>query len=668
MSLRLRLMLLALMLLAFALRVYRLDAQSLWSDEGLSLYRARLSLSENLTNVVVVPPGVPTQDTNPPLYFILLSGLRAVVGESEFALRFLSVMAGVIVVPLLYVAGKRLFSMPVGVAAAALCALSPFFVWYSQEARMYTLLAALSLASVHWLVRALAPPRSLAKEEARRRWMAWIVVTVAALYTHFTMFFLLAFEVAVIFVTLARKTRQLLAQGTQPIVDERGSAEAIGAGPRNLRPEAWRQAIIAGMGLALAAAPMIIYGWSRARVTGDAVFGFRPLDSILEEVWSAFSIGSPIDHFQPWWAVTPALAMFVLGAVDGFVRQPRQVASALMALGYVFVTLLLFYAVTFMHPLYTGPRHLTLLAPPFYLLVGNGLVAAWRRGRVVSVAVAAWIVVSMGAWLIVQFFDPAYLKDDMRSVARVVSERAQVDDVVIVHDAISSFVFEYYYDGSAPWRIIPTYPSLDVGAALTEFEAQANAAARVWFVTEPPPLHGFPRNILDEWARGHLLRLDHQRFPSLWLGSAYQLYTARFPILAALPASAEGRDFAWQGGLRLVGVTFALVPGKGSGELYWKLDAPVDGNFVATFRVVDAAGRVWLDRADRMFDNWSARRWPVGMVIRQDMTLDLPLDLPPGEYAVHVSIADRESGRSILLADGSGEVVIISIKYAGINE
>ncbi|HZY43600.1 MAG TPA: hypothetical protein VFF70_02525, partial [Anaerolineae bacterium] len=54
---------LALILLAFALRVYRLEAQSLWSDEGLSVYRARLILPENLTNVIVVPPNVPTQDT-----------------------------------------------------------------------------------------------------------------------------------------------------------------------------------------------------------------------------------------------------------------------------------------------------------------------------------------------------------------------------------------------------------------------------------------------------------------------------------------------------------------------------------------------------------------------------------------------------------------------------
>jgi uncharacterized membrane protein len=129
------------------------EAQSLWSDEGLSLYRARLTLSENLTNVIVIPPDVPTQDTNPPLYFVVLSALRAVAGEGEYALRFVSMMAGVLLVPLLYVTGKRLFSERTWMLAAVLGTFSPFLVWYSQEARMYALLATLSLASVYLLLR-----------------------------------------------------------------------------------------------------------------------------------------------------------------------------------------------------------------------------------------------------------------------------------------------------------------------------------------------------------------------------------------------------------------------------------------------------------------------------------------------------------------------------------
>jgi 4-amino-4-deoxy-L-arabinose transferase-like glycosyltransferase len=644
---RLKWIVFALTLLACAVRVYRLDAQSLWSDEGLSLYRSRLALAENLTNVIVVPPGVPTQDTNPPLYFVSLSGLRSVAGESEYALRFLSVMAGVILVPLLYATGRRLFTAQAGMMAAALGALSPFLVWYSQEARMYTLVAALSLASVYVLLRALAPwlPLSgLEKASGRdgsRWWLAWVVVTVAAVYTHFTAFFLLPFEAIVIVTVLVRSIGQA--------------------------------ALLAGVSVLILATPIVLYAWSRAGNGIDPNFGFRPLDSIAEELVGALSIGRTNQTFQPLWAVAPALAMFVIGAAGSWLDRPRKIGPSLLASLYIFGPVLLFYAATFVLPLYTGPRHLMLVAPAFYMLVGNGLAVAWRRVPIIGLAALIWIAASMLFWLRVQFFDPAYVKDDMRSAARTVSERSTADDVVIVHDAISSFVFDYYYHGPAPRYIIPAYPSRDVDAALAEFEQRAQAADRVWFVTDPPPLHGFPATALDEWARGHLLRLDHKRFPSIWLGSAYQLYTAQFPILDSLPASAAPQTLAWPGGLQLAGVdpiTFpSPVEGAGEGErtarlaLYWTLDMPSQINYVVTVRWVDESGVEWLRSSGTAFDNWSAKRWPVGKVIRQDVTLNLPASLPSAKYHLWLSLAERISGAPLAMADGTGEADIASFAY-----
>ena len=635
---------LALALLALGLRAYRLEAQSLWSDEGLSLYRARLPLGENLTNIIIVPPNVPTQDTNPPLYFTLLSALRAVAGESEYALRFLSTMAGVALVPLLYVTGRRAFSSLSGVMAAALGALSPFLVWYSQEVRMYTLLVALSLTSVYLLLRALGIGNRPGDEGLRSKrqvgiWVIWVIVTAAALYTHFTAFFLLLFEALVAIAVLWRRRR----------------------------PEA----IMAGLAVVVVAIPIAAYAAARTASGVDPSFGFRTLDSIVEELAGSFSIGWTVEIYQPSWAVAPALSLFFVGALGGFVGRPRQIAPGMALLAHVAVVLLLFYAVAFIRPLYTGPRHLVLLAAPFYLLVGNGLAILWRRRRMVGVATLIWIVVTMLIWLRVQVSDPAYIKQDIRSVARVVSERARPDDVVIIHDAITSFVFDYYYDGPAQWHIIPAYPSHDVDAALAEFQARAESAARLWFVTDPKPLSGFDPAALDAWARGHLLRLDHDRFPAIWLGSAYQLYTARFPILDALPEAADPQDVAWHGGLRLVGVLPVGLESEESGDanyelsLFWVLDVPAQGNLVTTFRLVDQVGEERLRQGGKVFDNWSARRWPVGKIVRQDVSLVLPPDLPPGEYTVWLAVANRASEQMILTIDGSGDVEIASMAYPG---
>jgi 4-amino-4-deoxy-L-arabinose transferase-like glycosyltransferase len=614
-----RWLLIALMLAAFAVRLYRLDAQSLWSDEGLSLYRARLSPGENLTNVIVVPPGVATRDTNPPLYFIALSALRLVAGESEYALRFLSVIMGVLTVPLLYVLGKRLWDGRGGMVAATLAAVSPFLVWYSQEARMYTSLAALSVASTYALLRAVEPgsPQSI------RRWLTWAFVTAAALYTHFTAFFLLPFEGLLIFSVIWHANR--------------------------------RRALVAVLMLIGLGVPIGLYGWSRVQAGAGPSFGFRPLYSIAEELSSAFAVGRTNETFQPLWLVAPSLLALTIGVVSSAIKQRR---SAWIMLMYLLLPLLTFYAVTLVWPLFSGARHLTLIAPPFYLLLGYGASVAVQRARWIGMLLLAVILAPMAYWLHVQFFDPAYLKDDMRSAARLISERATADDVVIVHDAISSFVFDYYYTGKAPWRIIPEYPSLRVDAAIREFQLQATTAQRVWFVTDPGPLSGFPKQALDEWARGHLLRLDHARFASLWLGSAYQLYTAHYPIFDSLPTEAAPSNAAWPSDdLKLLGWRAeSMGAAQLRVSLFWQLSAPGQRNLSTALKLFDANGATMADTGGTMFDNWSVRDWPVGKIIQQTTLIDLPLDRPPGQYHLQLIVSERKSGEPLVTANGVADV------------
>jgi 4-amino-4-deoxy-L-arabinose transferase-like glycosyltransferase len=632
-------LLVVLLVLTFALRVYRLEVQSLWSDEGLSLYRARLSLSENLSNVIVVPPGVPTQDTNPPLYFVALSALRAAAGESEYVLRFVSVLAGVLLVPLLYVTGKRLFSEQTGMLAAVLGVFSPFLVWYSQEARMYTLLATLSLASVYLLLRAIDFPADRVK--AQRPWLfwiAWTVVTLATLYTHFTTFFLLLFEGLIVLVALLRSRQR-------------------------------KALILIGVAIALTV-PLVVYALSRAQHGVDPVFGFRPLDSIIAEVWGTFIVGRTNELFQPWWAVLPGVLMFAIGLVGGLLNESRRRSTIVVTL-YLAVPLLAFYAATFLRPLYTGPRHLTLILPPLYLLMAYGLALLWSRWRIAGVVVLAAQLIVMGWWLRVQFTDPAYVKDDMRSAACTIAAQAKPEDGVVVHDAITSYVFDYYYlrcGGVAPWTIIPAYPSLDVDTALRDFQAEANRVARLWFVTDPRPLNGFDPEALDVWARGHLLRLGHQKYPSIWLGSAYQLYTAHYPIFDTLPAGTEARDVLWPSdGLRLSGVdpiTIAAARDRAGAKLYWRLDQVAQRNFNITARLIDRSGAEWGLFSGLPFDNWSAKKWPVDQFVQQSLNISLPNGLPAGKYALLLSVADRQTNEMIPAAAGSAEVEVTTVQVS----
>ena len=137
-SIRTGVLLLALfVLLAFALRVLRLDFQPLWWDEGYSVWFATHPLGQMAS--------LTAQDIHPPLYYALLHGWTGLFGAGPVSLRLLSVLFGVLAVPAIYLAGRRMLSRRAALIAAFLLAISPLHVYYSQEVRMYGLVALLSI-------------------------------------------------------------------------------------------------------------------------------------------------------------------------------------------------------------------------------------------------------------------------------------------------------------------------------------------------------------------------------------------------------------------------------------------------------------------------------------------------------------------------------------------
>ncbi len=169
----------AILALAFALRVYRLTHLSLWLDEGYSAFAAGLPWPDLLQFVV--------SRAHPPLYFLLLHGW-AWLGQADFILRFLSVLWGLVGVAGLYALGRRLLSQKIGLLAALLLAVSPMHVWHSQDARMYSQLFALAILSTYLLVRAV-------DEDRLRYWLGYALLATSCLYTHNTAFLTIGAQV-----------------------------------------------------------------------------------------------------------------------------------------------------------------------------------------------------------------------------------------------------------------------------------------------------------------------------------------------------------------------------------------------------------------------------------------------------------------------------------------
>ena len=167
-------MLIAILLLAAALRFHRLGEQSLWYDEGVAYAHSLRSLPE------LIP--LLQRNVHLPAYFALLGWWQDLTGSSEFALRFLSALFSIAGVAWTYALGKRLFHPSAGLTAAALVALNSFSIYYAQEARMYAMLTAIAGASM-WLfiglMRRLPPPKL--------RWTAVFalgLVNTLGIYTH----------------------------------------------------------------------------------------------------------------------------------------------------------------------------------------------------------------------------------------------------------------------------------------------------------------------------------------------------------------------------------------------------------------------------------------------------------------------------------------------------
>src|SRR5436190_7970334 len=140
---------LGIMLLAAALRFYRLENKNIWWDEGWSVSMARDSLPVMAERTA--------HDFTPPLYYALLHGWRAAVGDSEFALRALSAFAGVLTVAATFQLGRALAGKNAGYLAALFTAFARAGIWTSQDLRPYVfgaLFATLSLsAALAWLRR-----------------------------------------------------------------------------------------------------------------------------------------------------------------------------------------------------------------------------------------------------------------------------------------------------------------------------------------------------------------------------------------------------------------------------------------------------------------------------------------------------------------------------------
>jgi uncharacterized membrane protein len=685
--------LLGLLLLAFALRLYRLPAQSLWYDEGVSWYLTRLSLPA-LTVWTA-------NDIQPPLYYYLLWLWVRLAGTSEYALRFPSVFFGVLTVPLLWITARQSLGKHAAWLAVLFLALSPLHVYYAQEARMYTLLAFLGLLSSYLLLRLLNPRSPTLPLPITAG--SYVLAAVAALYTHYFAFFLLAAHA--LYVSL---------KGTYGFYKwwkgdrDRGRGrdrDREGVPTLSLSPFS----ISIPISIFLLYLPWLPFLLTRYGLDTSYWPGALKLGEVARKLFIAFSLGETVrEGIGTWLALGYGLILLI--SLLALISNKGPVASNEERESSPPVTLHSFLITHYSYPsnlafllLYLAipvalvfllvsrtpkfnPRYAMFVSPAFILLIAGGLSSlitphasrstlhaprstlhasrfTVHASRFIFAAALIYILAT-SAYSLRNWFEPyrvnRFNKADFRITAQIVRERIGPDETVLLSSGQMFPAWAYYY-GWEGWHRLPDIEILDVNAALDlsvgdELDHLLDGRRGVWLVrwqnevTDPfdvLPLYLGAIGTQDDYGQFWHMELFHYSLPP----------DARFDLTSFIPHRADA-DFGGQ--VRLLGMrptsSTKLV-------LFWQAITGMETDYTIFVHVLDADGET-LVNADHLPPR-PTHEWRPGQVVPDRVTLTLPPDLPAGDYRIEVGLYDASDPTlpRLSLDDGSDDRVTFLWRY-----
>ncbi len=691
-------MILLIVLAGFALRLYRLGADSLWYDETVSTALAGSPLPALIRHTA--------GDIHPPGYYVLLRGWLTVAGYPtgragptgnglEFMAGFFSLFWGIILITLVYALARRLTgSRPAALLAAMFTAWSPYNVWYSQEVRMYTLGAGLGVLALYTLWRAvngplpdphpLPPlPRGGVGEGRSRtgspgRW--WIVYALAAAAGMYTLYYF-----AFLLIPLSLWALVVLLRGRQRI---------------------WPWLLVHA-GAIMLYVPWVPVAWRQATAPPVPPWRTAPdLLTALRESWTALSLGQSAPVWL-WPALLLTLALYGLG-----LWRLRSRAAGVLALA-TFGPLVLILAISLAAtPLY-HVRYLFTYSPAFYVVLAAGVaglgqrmprrgatdkrIRAVRDGRSsvypffgAAASVALWLIAT-GIALNAFWFDPTYRADDHRTAVRQLQAAWRPGDVVLVNAGWTYTALATYWDGPV-LRSRLTEPLLEPGAdpatLVLVTTGHVDGDAGLGWADPRADFFALPATV----AREQLTTL-FAAFPRVWHYRLYDTVNDPAGVLRGLLAEAgqltQDEVYAGEAFLRVeryvpragaswpddaAGASYGdalearwemLPPSVATGEkLYpairWRPRAALTGTLATSLRLVGPDGEVWAQPPDErpLGPAFLSAQWPAGVVQRQPLALGVPEGLPPGTYTVLLVAYDAATGQPLSFTPLNGTTVM----------
>ncbi|HXF62541.1 MAG TPA: hypothetical protein VNK95_13050, partial [Caldilineaceae bacterium] len=459
------------LLLAFWLRLQNLGAESLWYDETVSAYLARLDAPSLIAHTA--------RDIHPPGYYLILHGWRWLAAPSlahglEFLYTWPSLWFGLLVVALTGVITTWLGDRWAGVMALFLAALNPFQIMYAQEARMYSLGATCLLLTLAAAMRILAIHARPDLHRDRRLWWAFILYILAALAGLYTLYYFL-------FWLMVLAPLVVLALVSQ----SRAKPPKAANGPTLYHARRL-------LAYWLAAQAVVLLGWLpwlpiflrqaleppvppwRVPWTDSASF----IAALLEGV-AAFLVGQSIFGGLRWFWV--GLVVVVGALYYYYTKNPHgeyhlQPGASLLPI-LALAPPALIYAITLLWtPLY-HVRYLATYAPVFLILAALLLSLLARRSRLASALLALGLITGSLAGLAAYRHDPTLRADDHRAAVADLARRWRPGDVILVNAGWVYTALAVYWPDTPAGPLDAAPPPIAAFPRLAAFTAGSRPSA-----------------------------------------------------------------------------------------------------------------------------------------------------------------------------------------------
>jgi len=597
-----------LVLLAFSLRIYRIDYQSVWQDEGVSIHLAGLSIPAILADRA--------SDVHPPLYFVLLHLWTELAGFTELSVRFFSLLFGVLLIPMVYFVARKIFGTRTALAAAAITTFSPLCVVYSQEARMYSMLPLVYLLLIYKLYRM--------AWGGGWRWRDWVKLTILellGLYLHYFSIF------AVIYVNLFVAALWLRKH------------EAI-----ELRRWLFSQMLTVLLYMPWVWA--VVECWTRANLLPHHLGGpskvMNSLD-LVSFIWCFFIGGKDLRGHPLFISFATLLAIAFAGALSFALKDDRRRRTMITLCHWIAPSSMLFI-VWWWSPR-VHPRYILMVAPPLFILMGHVisvLSQARRPSKLAAASLATALTATFTLGLMISYFDPRYFKDDVRGMVRYIERISNADDLLIVRPG--DYSVPYYYRGDASIAMIKTYDEAQKLALLRESTHGKRRVFLIW--PFGASLGRFP----------FLLEM-HGRLTSrrLFRGYSLRVYELERDIF---PPQVEPiwADF---GDLHLTGAFYQDEVEADNAicvALRWRLARATKRAYKSTVILWDEEGHCLSSADVLLLNGWgfSTDHWARGEEAVSYYIVPVPLGTPPLTYRLTVGVYDAKTLKDLDLLDEAG--------------